>query len=92
MTGQYFMFDYERNSIKMARTIKLVPDIDKSKPDMIEALKATPFSEHVAREPEVEFKDRAAPLGDENVPPKRQHARRLYVLPKVLENFAYTVG
>ena len=92
LTGQYILYDNERKMIRMARTVKLVPEIAKWDAGSIESLKPTPFSEHIAQDQGVVFQERDAKPGDADLPAKSQLSRRLYILQRDLANFGFSVG
>ena len=92
LTGQYVLYNSEQKIVKMARTVKLVPDADKWNTDSIESLTQTPFSEHVAQDQGVVFQERDAQPGDVDPASKKSLSRRLYILPKDLKDFGFTVG
>ena len=86
------LYNSEQKIVKMARTVKLVPDADKWNTDSIESLTQTPFSEHVAQDQGVVFQERDAQPGDVDPASKKSLSRRLYILPKDLKDFGFTVG
>ena len=78
-TGQYIVHCVERNIIKMARTIKCLPDQAKWNAESIEAVRVSPFDLHMSAEPGVILQERPAREGDTDQPKKRPIGRKLYI-------------
>ena len=91
MTGQYILYDVVNEVIKHARTVKLLPDELKWDVGKIEALRITPYDQHVVRAPEVSFQDRPEQPGDKELP-KKNNARKLYLKAEDFKKFGFTVG
>ena len=92
LTGQYVVHDVERKVVRMARTIKMVPDNMKWRPDDIEAVRVTPYDMHVtASGPGVVFQDRPEQPGDAD-PARKITVRKLYIKGADIAAFGFTVG
>ena len=76
-TGQYILHCVERNVIKMARTIKCLPDHAKWNPADIEAVRASPFDLANVTEPGVVLQERPAKEGDVDQPKKKPTNRKI---------------
>lgn len=92
LSGQYILYDGERESVHMARTIKLMSDEMKWSTDTMEKLNVTPYDEHKTRDQGVAFQDREEKPEDKDVPRRKQMARRLYTKAKDFRAYGYTVG
>ena len=76
-TGQYML--YSDDSIKLARTVVRVPNVEKWNRESLSAVKATPLSLRVPKDMEVVFKDKV----DIEVAPEQAPsiARQIYLYP-----------
>ena len=63
-TGQCILHCFERNTIKIARTIRAVPDQVKWNAENIEAVRVSPFDCHKSAEPGVIVQDGLVREGD----------------------------
>ena len=91
LTGQYVVFDPDLSAVRMSRTVKLLPDEVKWNANNIESVKVTPYDEFVAQDPGVIFQDRPA-NPDEQDPPRKQHARKLYLKAEDFRAYGHTVS
>ena len=89
-TGQYILHCVERDTIKMARTIRALPDQVKCNAEMIEAVRVSPFDCHKSAEPGVILQDRPAREGDTDQLKKRPNGRKIYINGEDLRVYGYT--
>ena len=77
--GQYILHCVERNTIKMARTIRALPDQVKWNAESIEAVRVSPFYCHKSAGHGVTHHDRPARDGDTDQLRKRPNGRKIYI-------------
>jgi len=75
-TGQYILHCAEKNVIKMARTIKCLPDQAKWNAANIESVRTSPFDLAKVTEPGVVLQERPAKEGDADQPKKKPNSRK----------------
>ena len=90
-TGQYIVHCVERKAIRMARTIRCVPDESKWNAANIESVRVSPFDIHSVGEPGVVFQDRPAQPGDADLP-KKTTVRKIYIKGEDIRAFGFTIG
>ena len=78
-TGQYILHCVERKMIKLARTIKCLPDESKRCSADIEAVRTLPYDNHKSIEPGVVLQDRPARPGDADQLRKTPTSRHIYI-------------
>ena len=77
-TGQYILHCVKRNTIKIARTIRALPDQVKWNSENIEALRVSPFYCHKSAGHGVTLQDRPVTDGDTDQLRKRPNGRKIY--------------
>ena len=73
MTGQYILHDTVKKKVRMARTIKALPDAEKWAADDVEAVQASPYDLHSVKDQGVTFQGR--PAEDDDADGPRHHAK-----------------
>ena len=91
VTGQYILHSTAKRKVQMARTIKALPDRDKWSASDIEAVLASPYDLHNAKDQGVTFQDRPVQEDDIEVPRSRL-VRKLYIKGEDIRAFGYTDG
>jgi hypothetical protein len=82
---------FSDNSVKLARTVIRVPEVEKSSKESLAEVKATPWDLHRPRQPEVVFKEKAD--GDHNEFAEKAHsARQVYLRADDFEQYGLTRG
>ena len=90
-TGQYIVHCVERKVIRMARTIRCVPDESKWNAANIESVRVSPFDVHSVGEPGVVFQERPVQPGDADLP-KKTTVRKIYIKGEDTRAFGFTIG
>jgi len=91
LTGQYVLFDIDKKKIRMARTVKPMPDEAKWDAANVEAVRMSPYDEHTARAQDVIFQDRPVQPGDGDLP-RRRAVRKIYIKGEDIKAFGLTRG
>ena len=78
-TGQYIVHCVERNTIKMAKTIRALPDQVKWNAENIEAVRVSQFDCHNSAEHGVTLQDRPVRDGYTGQLRKRPNGRKIYI-------------
>ena len=90
-TGQYIRWDDKLLSVQYARTLVILPDVEKWSREKASNVAMTPWSMHKESAPDTRFPQREIPDGEVR-PDEPRQVRRLYIRQSDLDDLGYTTG